>query len=394
VNNPHHQGAKNMQENLHPELAKVLKDAQGIKPVESNIVELQSVWEQYLNSLNTMVPDVCVLDSGEVVYLGKLSAGCQACKDGTWDCIFTTMRCNLACEFCYSPHAIKDDFIGSVFGSEPDQIAQKYEEIPIQGVSFSGGEPFLEKTRLFDWISYFTSNFPGKYYWVYTNGLLVTKKDIKYLGELGIDEIRFNLAATGYNNPLVMENISYALSYLPYVTIEIPSIPEHRRLVLENLVEWNRLGVHYLNLHELIYEPDTNSASMEGVRSTLVNTDGHYSQFNPQSRSLTLDVMQKATELGLAISVNDCSMQSKLRQLRNRRRNISTLELQSHEKFVREDRYETCCAYLGESLFFFHPDHLDKIRDSHSDHHLVRLTRIAPLSLQEQPKWVSFEILR
>ena len=388
------QGVENIPENLPPELAQYLKDARGIKPAESNIVELQSAWEQYLHNLNTLIPDISVLDSGEVVYLGKLSAGCQACKDGTWDCIFITMRCNLACEFCYSPYAIEDNFIGSVFGSEPEQIAQKYEKIPIQGVSFSGGEPFLERTRLFDWISFFTSSFPEKYFWVYTNGLLVTKDDIDHLCKLGIDEIRFNVAATGYNNPLVMDNISYAASLIHHVTIEIPSIPEHRGLVLENLAEWDRLGVHYLNLHELIYEPNTNSASMAGTRRSFVNTDGHYSQFNPQSRLLTLEVMQRVTEEDLTISVNDCSMQSKLRQLRNRRRNISTFEMQSYEKFVGGDSYVTCCAYLGESFFFFHPDRLDKIRDSHPDHQLIRLSRTAPLSFQEQPRWSFIEIIQ
>jgi pyruvate formate-lyase activating enzyme-like uncharacterized protein len=380
-----------MLENLNPELAKIYEQVQGFEPEESNLQELQSRWDQHLSAIKTLVPEVYVDDSGETVLLGELSAGCQACKDGTWDCIFVTMGCNLACEFCYSPHAIDKGFVGSVFGLDPEQIVQKYEKILIQGISFSGGEPFLEKERLFEWVSFFTSRFPEKYYWLYTNGLLASKQDFKRLRELGVDEIRFNVAATGYDHPIVMENISTAASYLPNVTIEIPAIPEHRMLVLENLVGWSRLGVRFLNLHELIYEPLTNAANMAGSRRLLVNIDGHSCEFNPQSRSLTLEVMERVSQKDLPLSVNDCSMQNKLRQLRYRRRNIAMYAKEPHEKFVEGYRYETCYAYQGEDYFFLHPDHLDEMRHNYPDYHFIKLTRIAPLSFQEKPKWISFE---
>ena len=380
-------------ETMPARLRAIYQEVSRHQPERSNLDTLRPAWEGHLSRARQQIPEIHVEAEGEVVCLGDLSPGCRACKEGTWDCIFTTMQCNLDCQFCYSPHAIPRDYAGSVFGTTPEQIAENYARTCITGVSFSGGEPFVDAQKLFEWVAWFTSRYPEKYYWVYTNGLLADEENLRRLGELGVDEIRFNMAAIGYDHPTVMKNLAAAIRFIPNVTVEIPAIPEHASKLLSCLADWCALGVRFLNLHELMYEPDTNSASMPGARRAVVTADGHRSAINPESRALTLAVMQRVQGEGLSLAVNDCSLQSKIRQLRGRRQSLAPLVKAPYEKLVRGEAYESYCAYRGEKVHFFHPDSLREMRLRHPDYQFVRLVRTAPLSLQDGGRWIVFEKL-
>jgi len=359
---------------------------------KSNLDTFRQTWQEYIARARQQIPAIHIDADGEIVYLGELSPGCQACKDGTWDCVFTTMRCNLDCEFCYSPRAIPKDYAGSVFGTTPEQITQNHARTHITGISFSGGEPFVDTQKLFAWVTWFTSRYPNKYYWVYTNGLLADEENLRRLGELGVDEVRFNMAATGYDHPTVMRNLAAAAWCIPNVTVEIPAIPEHACKLLSCLVDWCALGVRFLNLHELMYEVGTNSASLAGARQAIVTADGHCTEINPESRTLALAVMNKVQDEDLSLAVNDCSLQSKLRQLHGRRRSLATLVKAPHEKAIRDEIYESYCAYRGEEDYhFFHPDAVQEVRRRCPDYKFVRLVRTAPLSINDPGRWIAFQ---
>jgi len=381
-------------ETMPTRLQEIYQAVRCLAPIRSNLDALQPIWEAHVSRAKEQIQGIHVEAAGEVMVLGDLSPGCRMCKEGTWDCIFTTMQCNLDCAFCYSPHAIPKDYAGSVFGTTPQEIAENYARTHITGISFSGGEPFLEAERLFDWSAWFKSRYPDKYYWIYTNGLLADEENLRRLGDLGIDEIRFNLAATGYDHPTVMQHLAAAAGIFPHVTVEIPAIPEHASKLLSCLADWCALGVEFLNLHELMYEPGTNSASMPGARQTILTADGHRSEINPQSRALTLAVMQRVQDKGLSLAVNDCSLQSKIRQLRGRRQSLAPLVKAPHEKLVGGEAYESYCAYRGDRVRFFHPDALHETCQQHPDHRFVRLVRTAPLSLQDNGRWIAFEFLQ
>jgi pyruvate formate-lyase activating enzyme-like uncharacterized protein len=372
----------------------ICKEVSRLRMPESNLHRLQPVWAAHVAQAQRWIRGLHVEDGGEVMYLGGISPGCQACKEGTWDCIFTTMRCNLDCGFCYSPHDIPRGYAGSLLGSTPEQIDENHAKTRISGISFSGGEPFAEPQKLFEWVAWFTSRHPDKYYWVYTNGLLADAQKLRRLAELGVHEIRFNLAATGYDDPTVLRNLETAAGLIPNLTVEIPAIPEHAAKVLSCLVHWPALGVRFLNLHELMYEPGTNSESMGGARRPFVTADGHRAAIHPDSRTLTLAVMQRVQEEGLPLAVNDCSLQSKIRQLRGRRRCLAPLMKEPHEKLVGGNVYESYCVYGdGVQARTFHPDALDEMRHRYPDHQFVRLVRTAPLSIRDPGKWISFELL-
>lgn len=361
----------------------------------SNLDSLQPIWEEHAARALALIPDIHIEGGGEILCLGELSPGCRACKEGVWDCVFVTMRCNIACPFCYSPHSIPADFAGSAFGATPEQIAANHHRTRIAGISFSGGEPFSRPQTLFDWIAKFKALCPDKYYWVYTNGLLASEEYVRRLGELGIDEIRFNLAATGYTHRAVLKNVAAAARYIPNLTVEIPAIPEHRPKLLAALSTWSALGVRFLNLHELMYEPGTNAAALPGPRRAVVTADGHHTEIHPESRALMLAVMQRVNADHLPLSVNDCSLQSKLRQLRGRRRSLAPLMKAAHERMIDDEAYETYCVYEDDTHYrFCHPEALPEMRTRYFDCRYFRLVRSAPLALTDPGRWIAVEELR
>lgn len=354
---------------------------------------LQDRWAAHVASIRAGIPAAHVEQAGESLYLGDLSQGCQACKQGQWDCIFVTMKCNLECPFCWRPATPTPHHVGSALAESREDLPSQYEKVLISGVSFSGGEPFLEGDKLVEWVTWFTSRYPEKYYWMYTNGLLATEEMLARLADLGLHEIRFNLAASGYTHPTALKNLVLAVKHLPFVTVEIPAIPEHRSRVLEAVDQWSDIGVRYLNLHELIYEPRTNSAGMPGARESGNLQDGHPFDYNPDSRSVTRDIMEKVYTQKLPISVNDCSLQSKVRQLRGRRQLALSLFKAPHEELISGYQLVSYCAYRDGEMLMIHPSCLEEMRRRYPHHRFVRLARTVPLSWSDPGLWCIYEPL-
>jgi pyruvate formate-lyase activating enzyme-like uncharacterized protein len=381
-----------MNEALPAALRAIHDSVQHNQKIQSNLETLEPMWQAYMARLPE-IPSLHVEYGGETVRLGELSPGCQACQDGAWDCVFLTHECNLSCGFCYSPQSIPGETAGSVFGSTPEAVLENYKRTEIRGVGFTGGEPFLQPQKLFEWLEAVKQARPQTYCWLYTNGMLIQETHLQRLAELGLDEIRFNTAASGYNHPTVMENLKLASRYVPRLTVEIPAIPEDAEKLLNSLGAWCARGVRYLNLHELIYEPGTNAAELPGERQALVTEDGHVTEFNPHSRLLTARVIRKVWELKLPLFVNDCSMQTKLRQVRGRRKSLAPLTRQPYERLVNEEFLESYCAYDEDEHVFFPLEVLDEMHRKYPERRFTRLVRRAPLTLEGTSEWVLFEQL-
>ncbi|RPJ44011.1 MAG: 4Fe-4S cluster-binding domain-containing protein, partial [Chloroflexi bacterium] len=237
--------------------------------VPHNLETLSAGWVEYIRRVQEEAPFATIEDGGETVYTGALSPGCQACKAGEWDCLFLTARCNLACAFCCSPSLRAGSVPLSAFGREVEEVIVNLRRVEPRGISFSGGEVFLDFPRLRVMVERFRGEFPRAHLWTYTNGLLATAAQLEELCRLGLTEIRFNLAATGYIHPGVLSLVEQAARSLPAVTVEIPAIPGDEAKLLAALEPWSRLGVRYLNLHELMYEPGSLSAHLPGPRAPV-----------------------------------------------------------------------------------------------------------------------------
>jgi uncharacterized protein len=378
----------------YPDTIKKIKEEIDSRNVQCLLFDhLKDNWREHAEKAAQVIPEIQIKNGGEALFLGKLSPGCNACKNGEWDCYFITMECNLACAFCWRPLFPKKNHYGSVLTSNEDMLPQTQTRNLITGTSISGGEPFLDPERLFEWVKRLKSTHPKTYLWIYTNGLLVQKTHILRLAELGLNELRFNMAASGYSHPVVLKNLANASQYLPVATVEIPAIPEDRELLMTALQTWSSLGIRHLNLHELVYEPGTPSGFMAGKRKIGSFGDGHIFEYHPLSRELTLSVMQKVYLEQLPVSVNDCSLHSKFCQLKGRRRQLAHMVASPHELFNDEGLLESCVAYNETTATFFHPSSLIEMKKSLPDLLFARLRRAVPLYKDEPSIWLQWHEL-
>lgn len=178
-----------------------------------------------------------------------LSQGCILCGQGQWSCLFINGRCNCQCFYCPT---VQDDIglptTNHLTFTEPQQYIDYIERFQIKGVSLSGGEPFLTFDRSLEYAQAIQNKFGDKIYlWMYTNGTLVTKDKLLQLRDAGMDEIRFDIAATDYD----LKAAQSAVPLIPTVTVEIPAIPEDFLLLKEKIKEMADIGIKHLNLHQL-----------------------------------------------------------------------------------------------------------------------------------------------
>ena len=239
-----------------------------------------------------------------------LSRGCQCCKEGTWLNVFVGMRCNLDCLFCGGPAVnVREDEPeghqnGMSFETFVETILEQGDRI--QGVSYSGGEPLLYlESKVIPLAEMLCKRKAGIYQWLYTNGVPATPDSMKKLADSGIDEVRVDLAATGFDEG-VMDKLSMMRSIVGKVTVQVPSIPEvYDKLVSGKLIP--RLidnGVELLNLQELYVRTPKATAYLK-------DKDVYYSRMGllspTESRGITADIMEHVIENNLPILVNDCS---------------------------------------------------------------------------------------
>jgi len=184
---------------------------------------------------------------------GALSPGCEICGEGTWSCLFINGRCNCRCFYCPTAQDHIDiPTTNAVQFPRPQDYTDYIEVFKFRGVGLSGGEPLLTFDRTLDYLSVLKKRFGDRVYvWLYTNGTLVNEDRLLRLRDAGLDEIRFDSSASGYD----MRMVTVAAKSIAAVTVEIPAIPEDFELLQSKIIQMQNSGVQYLNLHQLRLTP-------------------------------------------------------------------------------------------------------------------------------------------
>ncbi len=248
-----------------------------------------------------------VLFKGTKPYHGQISKGCQICGEGEWSCLFITNKCNAKCFYCPVPQ--NEDELPSTQGldfTNSADYAAYVKHFDFKGVSFSGGEPLLFFDRTNDYLQSVRKHCRDEVYvWMYTNGLLVDKQKMELLAGNGLNEIRFDIGATGFS----LDKVKLAKGLIPNVTIEIPAVPEEKDKLIAMLPNMIDAGVTNLNLHQLRLTPH-NADKLVKRGYTIVNAER---PLVLESELTALEIINAAHEQGLPIGINYCSFHYKHR---------------------------------------------------------------------------------
>lgn len=238
------------------------------------------------------------------IYCGELSPGCLICGEGYWSCMFINALCTTHCFFCPQDRKIKKEHApiteDNIIFDSPEDYVGYLEKFNFRGVGFSGGEPLLVFGKLLEYLKKIRERF-GKeiYLWIYTNGDLINKDKLKRLKEAGLDEIRFDISARDYD----LRPVELAVNIINTVTVEIPAIPEDYEIVKKCLLKIQKLGVKYLNIHQL-NTTEYNYKNYANRHYTFLH-DPSISIF--ESEIVALKLIRYAIDNKITLPINYCS---------------------------------------------------------------------------------------
>lgn len=237
----------------------------------------------------------------------RLSKGCLLCGQGRWSCLFITAKCNARCFYC--PAQQTEDAVPSTQSlnfESPADYAEYVKYFGFKGVSFSGGEPLLFFDRTLSYLKAVRKIAgTGVYTWIYTNGTLGSPQLFRKLASAGLDEVRFDIGATGFR----LDKIAAARGTVPNITIEIPAIPEETERLKALMPDMIKAGVTNLNLHQL-------RLTSHNAPHLLRRKYTYFPSERPvvvESELAALELLTTAKNLDLDIGVNYCSFDYKNR---------------------------------------------------------------------------------
>lgn len=243
----------------------------------------------------------------------RFPQGCASCLMGTGlSAIRKTNRCNMNCPFCYDFGALDCqepvgegywEIGGGRYRVEDVELLLSMGNKPT-GISYVYLEPFMEIEVYDDIIRRFHA--AGVHQHMYTNGTLATEENLRALGKSGLDELRFNLGASG-SADRVIEMMGVAKKYIPHVGIETPMTPQFYRTFLQKKDMILATGIDYMNCAELHLNPN-NIGNYAGEPMYMTRM-GYLSP--TWSRELTLKLMRQAAEENWPLLIHDCSNHTK-----------------------------------------------------------------------------------
>ena len=296
-----------------PEGEEIMTNQQEI--VYATLSQIEDAVDQRREALKAQIAHLKTI-GGRTFFVGdesKFSRGCRSCLTGTGlSAIRKTNKCNLECKFCYNYGEL--DCIPPVGEGMWEIGGTKFKERDLDlllsiypkptGISYVYLEPFMEIEKYYGIIRRFHDAQIHQH--LYTNGTLATEETLRALGEAGLDEIRFNLGASGCADK-VIENIRIAKKYIPYVGIETPMTPEFFEAFFQKKERILSTGVDFINCAELHLNPN-NVGNYAGENMYMTRL-GYLSPI--WSRDLTLQLMKIADDEQWDIVVHDCSNHTK-----------------------------------------------------------------------------------
>lgn len=279
------------------------------------LAQIEAAVEQRRQALMAQIPHLQSLE-GRTYFVGdpeKFPRGCRSCLLGSGlSAVRKTNRCNIQCKFCYNYGELDCqppigegmwEIGGTKFYEEDIPLLLSIQKKPT-GVAYVYLEPFMEIEKYYGVIAKFHA--AGVHQHLYTNGTLATEENLRALGAAGLDELRFNLGASGCADR-VIENIALAKRFIPYVGIETPMTPEFYEAFQHKKARILATGLDFMNCAELHLNP--NNLDNYAGENLYMCRQGYISPI--WSREITLRLMAQAEKEDWGIVVHDCSNRTK-----------------------------------------------------------------------------------
>lgn len=272
----------------------------------------------------------------------RLSPGCERCTEGAWSCLFVHSRCNSRCFYCPSP---QDEDLVPMTNTVPFTDVNDYvdyiQRMGFTGISFSGGEPLMVLDTTLSFLCAVKDACGERVHtWLYTNGKLANREILLQLKKAGLDEIRFDIGATG----MALDTAKTAVEFIDTVTIEIPALPEEFQNMKSKIKEMHTAGIQFLNLHQLRVTPYN--------RSRLINRDYtflHGARVTVLESELTaLRLIDWIYQEGIDMPINYCSFVYKNRFQRAAARSKSAGFIKKPHEEITASGYIRALEIVGE----------------------------------------------
>ncbi|MFA5138585.1 MAG: radical SAM protein [Elusimicrobiota bacterium] len=198
------------------------------------------------------------------LFTRSLPPGCRGCLQGKGTNLLVTGLCTRDCAFCFNEKPRRDETVVHGFQvAKPEEAAEIVRRYGLRSVGMSGGEPLLFPERV-ERLARALKALPFRVWIdVYSNGDKATPEVLGRLRDAGVDSMRFNLAANGYDTAPV----ELAVRFFKNVAVELPAIPADMEKLKAMVLRLDSLGVPYLNIHELFVCRE-NQDRLSGFAST------------------------------------------------------------------------------------------------------------------------------
>ena len=240
------------------------------------------------------------------LFTRRLPPGCKPCLAGKGTNLYVTGLCTRDCFFCFNQKPRKDELV--VHGipvKEPEEAPEIVERFGLRSVGLSGGEPLMFPGRVLRLIAALRAMKNPPRIDLYTNGDRADESLLRSLKDAGLDSIRFDVVARDFD----LTPVALAKTIFEEVAVEIPVVPEQLPKLKEMCLELDRLGVPFLNIHELFICVENETRLTAKGEKTKEGEQSKHLLWRPTAASLEscLELLLFAQENCRTLSVYLCS---------------------------------------------------------------------------------------
>ncbi|OGR46195.1 MAG: hypothetical protein A2X40_06825 [Elusimicrobia bacterium GWC2_65_9] len=240
------------------------------------------------------------------LFTRRLPPGCKPCLSGRGTNLYVTGLCTRDCFFCFNQKPRKDELV--VHGipvKEPEEAAAIVERFDLRSVGLSGGEPLMFPERVLRLIASLRAMKSPPRIDLYTNGDRSDEHLLRALKATGLDSIRFDVVARDFD----LAPVALAKTIFDEVAVEVPVVPEQLAALKKMCLELDRLGVPFLNIHELFLCAENEGRVLAKGETAKAGGESKHLLWRPTAQSLEacLELLLFALEHCRRLSVYLCS---------------------------------------------------------------------------------------